>query len=382
MVLLERCPECNLPLSHPLGLRLVGDYCSGCHIHREKYHIDWKSRMHDLQQIVLNAKRRPGKYDALVPISGDAEDYYVVRSCLELGLNILALCVNDYFKNDIGWRNIQHLITHFDIDSRIWNPSLPKYKDLVRYNFFKQKNVRLPHILLMHSYSKAIAYRKKIPLIIWGGSQATEITGKVSHFDFLEMSRWSVSEVSLGSLAPEKVLGGYHFSDVDSSGYKYPVETGKYGRGIYLSNFMKWDPWVQNMSTLEDGYLPQIQSRTFDPFMRSGCSVYYEIHDRLRAEKFSGYSKNDDHLAREIRHGRLCRSALKEKNLEGDLRGNDGFYDWLEVSGSGRSWLDTRLFSQSSRRLNVFEPDVTGIYSIEGDFASSFFVPFSKQIWL
>ena len=57
----------------------------------------------------------------MIPVVGDAEDYYVTSKVLSLGLRPLIVAVNDYYKNDIGWHNLHNLITYFDVDSIVYN---------------------------------------------------------------------------------------------------------------------------------------------------------------------------------------------------------------------------------------------------------------------
>ena len=94
-----------------------------CITHDEKLGLSAAGKEIELLERVARIKKRFSKspYHCVVPVIGDAEDYYVVSKVLELGLNPLIVSVNDYFKNDIGWHNLQNLITHFDVDSFIFN---------------------------------------------------------------------------------------------------------------------------------------------------------------------------------------------------------------------------------------------------------------------
>ena len=76
----------------------------------------WDKKYQELKNITNWAKDRSKTYDCVVPVVGDAEDYYVVSKVLELGLNPLIISVNSYFLNDIGWSNLQNLITYFDLE--------------------------------------------------------------------------------------------------------------------------------------------------------------------------------------------------------------------------------------------------------------------------
>ena len=78
-------------------------------------------------------------------------------------------------------------------------------------------------------------------------------------------------------------------------------------RGIYLGNYIRWDPKAQHEQMIEKfGYLTSKFSRTFDCYDFVDCYNYMNIHDILKLYKH-GYSKVTDHATREIRHGRLSR---------------------------------------------------------------------------
>jgi len=162
----NKCSKCLYDSSHPFGLSIYNDGCSGCYTHKEKYTIDWDKKQEELNDIVRWAKKRSKVYDCVVPVVGDAEDYYVLSKVLELGLNPLVISVNDYFKNDIGWHNLHQLITYFDVDSFLFNPDIRVYKDLIRTSLRKFDHILLPFLTLHTSFPVHIAQNRKIPLII------------------------------------------------------------------------------------------------------------------------------------------------------------------------------------------------------------------------
>lgn len=341
---LSHCPKCLYPLDHPLGLTMVGDECSGCFTHHEKDLIDWQSKKIELEELLKKYKKYGRGYDCVVPVVGDAEDFYIVSKVLELGLSPLIVSVNDYFKNDIGWHNLHHLITHFDVDSISYNPDITTYKELIRTSLRKFDHVRLPFLQLHTAFPVHVAKARNIPLVIWGQNQAVEQVGKFSHLDRVEMSSWSRNEHDLFNTPIEKLIGnGAQVDNRKLNYYKYPqVSALKKSnvKGVYLSNYFSWDPLRQNNSVIEYGFKPQKQSSTFDVYERAGNSVYYELNDLLKLKKI-GYRKSSDHIAREIRHGRLTINDGEELNkvyAESSVY-IKSFFDWLNVTESGYQWF-------------------------------------------
>ena len=342
---MAQCKACLYTTDHPFGLTLTDGLCSGCITHREKYSINWDNKYQELESIANWAKGRSKSYDCIVPVIGDAEDYYVVSKVLELDLNPLIVSVNSYFLNDIGWANLQNLITYFDLDSWIHNPEIYTYKELIKTSLRKYNHMYLPWLQLHTSFPVHVAKEKKIPLIVWGANQAVEQVGKFSHHDKAEMSSWSRVEHDLFGNDIEALMGnGAQVNERKINYYRYPSITnlGKNIRGIYLSNYMHWDPIKQNHSTLAFGFIPESNRYTFDPYERAGSSVYYGVHDLLKYERL-GYKKIKDHITRDLRHGRiqfaesehLLRLYMAQKTSLFQFK---AFFDWLQVSDSGFEW--------------------------------------------
>lgn len=338
------CPKCHYPKTHPFGLIIHEKECSGCFTHREKDTIDWSIKREELDCELSKYTKNSLKYDCVVPVTGDAEDFYTLSKVLELGLSPLVVSVNDYFKNDIGWHNLHQLITHFDVDSFIFNPDIRVYKDLVRTSLRKYDHILLPFLQLHTSFPVHVAYERKIPLIIWGQNQAVEQVGKFSHHDAVQMSRWSRRHHDLFETEVNTLIGNGAQVDLRHLNYyqypDVPALSRRGVKGLYLSNYFRWDPLSQNKCTVDYGFQPESNESSFDVFERAGSSVYYQLHDLLKYKRL-GYRKATDHVAREVRHGRLSTEQGAEVNAFYMNRKVNikPFFDWLDVSASGFDWF-------------------------------------------
>lgn len=345
----KQCKQCLYNDTHPFNLTFQDDLCSGCFTHNEKYEIDWEQKENELKELIKSIKKTNKTYDCVVPVIGDAEDYYTVSKVLDLGLNPLIVAVNDYFRTDIGWYNIHNLITTFDVDSLLYNPNLSVYKELIRTSLRKFDHILLPFLTLHTSFPVHIANQRKIPLIIWGQHQAIEQVGKFSHYDKAQMTKWSRIEHDLFGNDLKKLIGnGAQVLQKDLTYYCYPdiksLDKHKV-MGIYLSNYFKWDPLKQNHSVLQYGFQPQTNNSSFDIYERAGSSVYYQIHDLLKYKRV-GYRKITDHLTREIRHGRITKQEALEleqyyTTTKVDI---EPFFKWLGMSQSGIKWYILHQF--------------------------------------
>ncbi len=341
--MLRKCKKCLYTQNHPFHISFEENLCSGCFTHNEKYTINWKQKEKEFKHIIKSTKKYNKTYDCIIPIIGDAEDYYIVEKVLQYGLNPLIVCVNDYFRTDIGWHNIHNLITIFDVDSLLYNPNLNTYKELIRTSLRKYDHILLPFLSLHTSFPVHIAKQRNIPLIIWGQHQAIEQVGKFSHYDNVQMTKWSRKEHDLFGNDIKTFIGnGAQVLNKDLIYYHYPNITSldkSNIKGIYLSNYFHWDPLKQNHSILKYGFIPQHNNSSFDIYERAGSSVYYQIHDLLKLKRV-GYRKITDHLSREIRHNRINKNeAIEIENFYMQSKVDvEGFFKWLGMSKSGIKW--------------------------------------------
>tara|TARA_B110000008_G_C16971190_1_gene563959 strand:+ start:1347 stop:2534 length:1188 start_codon:yes stop_codon:yes gene_type:complete len=366
---MRTCSKCNYPSNHPLGITFnTSNLCSGCITHNEKYEIDWSARKElFLEMLVKYKKKSKSFYDCVIPVIGDAEDYYVIQIILDLGLNPLIVNVNDYFLNDIGWHNLHNLITYFDLDSLLYNPDIKTYKELVATSLRKYNHGMWPSLSLRSAFPVHVAKQRKISLIIYGQNQPIEQIGKFSHYDEVQSSHWSRIEHDLLGINIKEMCGsGGNVDPKDISYYSYP-ELEKLGKGLlvglYLNNYFLWDPLAQNYKTLNYGFKGQLQSCTFDPYERAGSSMYYGFHD-LSKQLRCGYRKINDHVAREIRHKRLTTKdglSIINQFSQRPLYIKD-FFKWLNISNSGYEWFLQHRLSKLNHLISdvpiSFEDDI------------------------
>ncbi|MGC9549946.1 LPS biosynthesis protein, partial [Vibrio metoecus] len=213
-----------------------------------------------------------------------------------------------------------------------------------RTSLRKFDHIMLPFLQLHTAFPVHIAHERKIPLIIWGQNQAVEQVGKCSHYDAIEMTRWSRREHDLFNVEVEHLIGnGAQVDERHLNYYHYPkielLDKSKI-KGIYLSNYFRWDPLKQNHSVIKFGFIPQDNYSSFDIYERAGSSVYYGIHDILKYKR-TGYRKISDHVAREIRHGRI--TTTQGRDIINTYTARKvfikPFFDWLGVSNEGYEWF-------------------------------------------
>jgi N-acetyl sugar amidotransferase len=333
------CKRCLYSEKHPLGITFdVEGICSGCRIHEEKDTLDWSSRWKKLEKLVEPYKNTNGRnYDCIIPVTGSQDSHYMVYIVkVKLGLNPLLVSYNKYFNTPLGIENLANLRIKFNCDILYQNVNPLSVKKITRSTLRRFGSVYWPILAGQTVYPVQVAVKHKIPLIIWGAHQGVEQVGMFSHEHEVEMSRRYRKDHDLMGIEADDLLLPYdNLTEQDVWQYLYPSdqELKEVGvRGIYLSNFVRWDPKAQHEKMIQEyGYKSAKFSRTFDCYDYVDCFNYMDVHDLLKSYKH-GYSKVTDHACREIRYGRITREegiSLVQTYEVKPLKYLSQFCDWI-----------------------------------------------------
>jgi N-acetyl sugar amidotransferase len=337
----HRCRRCLYGVDHPLGLTLDADgICSGCRIHEEKDRLDWEARWARLEALVQPYRSLTGRaHDCIVPVTGANDSYYIVHLVKErLRLNPLLVTYNKYFNTQLGIRNLANLRIRFDCDILIQNVNPLSVKRITRTTLRELGSIYWPCLAGQTVFPVQTAVRYRTPLIIWGAHQGLEQVGMFSHEHEVEMTRRYRKDHDLMGREADDLLSIFDtLHEEDIWQYRYPEEDALQAvgvRGIYLGNYVRWDPKAQHELMIErHKYGTARFARTFDCYDHVDCFNFMDIHDHIKLIKH-GYSKVTDHASREIRHGRLSRNqaiALVRRHRTAELQYADLFCEWLGI---------------------------------------------------
>ncbi len=365
------CRRCLYTSSHALGLTLDAQgICSGCRIHEEKDRLDWRARWKRLEDLVAPYRVQSGRtYDCIVPVTGANDSYFIVHLVKErLGLNPLLVTYNKYFNTSLGIRNLANLRIRFNCDILIQNVNPISVKKITRATMRQFGSMYWPCLAGQTVFPVQTAVRYKVPLIIWGAHQGLEQVGMFSHEHEVEMTRRYRKDHDLMGHEADDLLSIFDaLNEDDIWQYRYPDDGDLHEvgvRGIYLGNYVRWDPKAQHERMVEThGYKSARFARTFDTYDHVDCYNFMDVHDYLKLVKH-GYSKVSDHASREIRHGRLARSdalALVRRHEAAPLRHLDKFCEWLDVDAGGLQFIidrhrNPRYWNQESPGNWTFQP--------------------------
>lgn len=181
----------------------------------------------DLPKIVASIKRRKGKYDCLIGLSGGVDSSYTLHQLVALGLKPLCFSIDNGWQDPRADENIMRLVETLKVPFYRYTIDLKKFREL--QGAFIQAgliNLEIPtdHILLASSYELADKYG--IKWIVSGGNTETES---------IMPGSWSY---------PSRDL--VHIKDV------YREMTGKELSGIPVCGLLKWNwyKWAKRIKVL------------------------------------------------------------------------------------------------------------------------------------
>ena len=334
------CKRCLYSENHPLGITFdQNGICSGCLIHEEKNKLDWNERWKKLEGIVSQYRSKSGKnYDCIVPVTGANDSYYIVHIVKKLGLNPLLVTYNKYFNTPLGIRNLANLRIKFDCDILVQNVNPNSVRKITKTTLREFGSIYWPCLAGQTVFPVQTAVRYGVPLIIWGAHQGLEQVGMFSHEHEVEMTRRYRKDHDLMGYEADDLLSIFDtLKEEDIWQYRYPDDSDLIRnsvRGIYLANYVRWDPKAQHEEMIDKyDYLSAQFSRTLDTYDHVDCYNFMNLHDELKLAKH-GYSKVTDHVSREIRYGRLSREegvGIVRRHQNKPIHYKNLFCDWLGV---------------------------------------------------
>jgi N-acetyl sugar amidotransferase len=369
---IQTCKRCLYHASHPLGLTLNDEgICSGCTIHEEKDSLDWEVRWKKLEDLVRPYRSPSGKtYDCIVPVTGGNDSYFIVHLVKQkLGLNPLLVTYNKYFNTPLGIWSLANLRIRLNCDILVQNVNPNSVKKITRTTLREFGSIYWACLAGQTVFPVQTAVRYGVPLIIWGAHQGLEQVGMFSHEHEVEMTRRYRKDHDLMGHDADDLLSLFDtLTEDDIWQYRYPsdYDIERVGvRGIYLGNYVRWDPKAQHeMMMCQYGYRTAQFSRTFDCYDHVDCFNFMDLHDQLKFFKH-GFSKVTDHASREIRHGRLTRQdglALVRHYENAPLLHADKFCKWLGVDIRGLNFIidqhrNSSFWKQKAPSIWEFSPN-------------------------
>ncbi len=303
------CRRCIIPDTRPnISFDATG-LCSACAAYEARPQVDWAKREAAFRDVVAQAQARSKGYDCVIPVSGGKDSTWQVVRCLEYGLNPLAVTWRPPARTAVGERNLANLIRlgvdH--IDYRI-NPDVEKvftYQALVRYG-----DPGIPMHMAIFNIPVTVAVRFGIPLIVWGENSAIEYAGDdEEHMGFRMDASWVARYgVTHGTTARDWVSEA--LTEKQLTPYFGPTPDELAARevlAVFLGYYFPWDPAASLAVAKSHGFSTRAEGPKTGYYDYADIDDdFISIHHYLKWYKF-GFTRLNDNLSLEIRHGRMTR---------------------------------------------------------------------------
>lgn len=335
------CSRCVYPETHPHLLTFDEQgVCSGCRVHEEKDSLNWEERFKILKQIAEKYRNKDGgNYDCIVPVCGGKDSFFITHIVTKvLGLNPLLVTFNEEYNTKKGIRNLANLITKFDCDHIQYTVDPTLIKRIAKVTMRKSGDMYWHCVAGTSVFPVQAAVKFEIPLIIWGAHPLSDSVGMFSHLDMVEMSKKVRQEHIMRTRDYRDLIGEEGITERELAPFMYPSdeELERVGvRGIYLSNFIRWDAQKQHEDMINMyGYESGVQERTFNTYENVHCLYCDGVHDYLKFLKY-GFGRATEHASRDIRLKRMTREEAIELTEKYDCkvpRDLKIFLEWIGMS--------------------------------------------------
>jgi len=330
---MQYCKRCLMPDTRPGSIFDEEGICQACHNFDNRKKVDWEERKKELKKLCDKYRRKDGRYDCLIPVSGGKDSHFLVHVMKnEMGMNPLLVTVGDPFtKTKAGLRNFKNLGETFNCDHFLFNLSSNLFRRVTR-KAFEEFGEPLRFIeAVIYTIPLKMAVKFDISLVVFGENGAYEYgsTNKESYsslpaimkkFKNIDADYWlknSVSKKEINSIIP-------------------PTEEElKKVEAIFMSYYFPWD----STTNLEVARKYGFRDLTHE-WKREGCiedfeqidSVAYMIHLWMKYPKF-GFQRTSDIASRRVRLGKLsleeAKKLIKENDCKLDPRALDDFINFL-----------------------------------------------------
>jgi N-acetyl sugar amidotransferase len=344
------CTSCVYPSASAAPLTFdENGVCSGCRVARQKERIDWEERGEELRGIFEEYRSTNGSnYDCIIPVSGGKDSHFqtfIVTQVYGLRPLLVTYHGNNYLP--VGLRNLRNLRERFACDHIFFSPSVPVLQKLNRLCFRMMGDMNWHAHCGIFTYPVQIAVMHRIPLVVWGEHGFTDLAGMFSLNDRIEMTaKFRLEHAQRGYDWHDMIEDSEGLTEQDLLWAKYPTDEqlADVGvRGIYLGNFVNWEPNVQTeQMKMQWGFeeSPEPFERTYRRMSNLDDMHENGAHDYLKFVKF-GYGRATDHACKDIRAGLMTRDEGIEMVRKYDaVKPRKDLSRWLDYVGMSEDEFD------------------------------------------
>jgi N-acetyl sugar amidotransferase len=346
------CKYCVYPASSAVPLAFdENGVCTGCNTASQRVEIDWERRKSIFERLIDEYRSKDqSNYDCIIPTSGGKDSYFQIHLIKSYGLNPLLVTYHGNNYTPTGMKNLLNMREVFDCDHIFFTPSIRVLKSMNRLGQLMMGDMNWHAHAGIFTYPIRVAVQSKVPLMIWGEHGFMDLGGMHSYNDMVEFTLRYRHEHCLrgyewNDFVEDAKKYGENLLEKDLLAWKYPTdeEISAVGvRGIYISNFFKWDANEHGLLMTEKyGFLGAEEpfERTYRTMSNLDDMHENGIHDYMKFIKF-GYGRATDHVCKDIRSRMLDREeGIRIINKMDHIKSKD-LYRWLDYVGWTESKFD------------------------------------------
>jgi predicted glutamine amidotransferase len=317
---LRRCSRCILPETFPfIEFDDVG-VCNYCHTYQP---IDFKGE-NALQQLVVPHRRKDGRPDVLVPISGGRDSSYGLHYIKHvLGMNPVAYTYDWGLVTDLARRNISRICGQLDVEHILISADIQTKRENVRKNvlaWFENPSLGTVPLFMAGDkqffyYSNMLGEQLDIDITLYSMNPLERTDFKVGLCGINEVGRKQDKHYALAWFDRLRLMFYYSWHFISNPSYlnsslldsfsafvSYYMIPKKY---YILYEYIHWNE-EKITSTLINRYNWETASDTESTWrIGDGTASFYNYIYYVGA----GFSENDTFRSNQIREGMLDRET-------------------------------------------------------------------------
>ena len=360
-IFFRRCSVCVYPSTSATSLSFDDKFvCSGCDkAAKTKEASEAKPGKQSLIEIVRAKKRRSAKseYDCIVAVSGGKDSYFQTHFVVEeLGLKPLLVTYNANNWTPTGRENLENMKTVFGVDHLEVSPPAELLSRMNLAGLVMMGDMSWHAHVGIFSTPMKVAVEMGIPLVFYGEHGREDLAGQFRFGDFPEITYRERAEHHARGFEWSRFQGVLGITAGELDFWKYPSDEQLFTsgvRGLHLGSFIDWDPHKQT-ELVQRLYGFRPAERAFQRTYRMGSNLddMHEngLHDWLKYVKF-GYGRGTDHGSKDVRLGKLERSAAIDLAMHHDASMSEDLSRWLDYAGISEDLLFLILNSFRSDKV-------------------------------
>lgn len=334
--------------------------CSACRTFEEIVkldHIDWVKRKKKLIEIIESYQKiTKGDYDCIIPVGGGKDSYYQAHYIKSLGFKPLLVT---YYGNNFlpeGDENLHNMSKKLGCDHYIFKPSEELLIKLNKAAFFMMGDMNWHNHAGLRIIAAKSAIQFQVPLFIYG-EVSWDISGMFSINNYAEFNKRTVLEHDMRGFTIKDFVGKENLKLKDLGWYNLPSDEEYFEnnlKGIYLGNFIYWDPYKQT-DLMKELYEWKQSNTSFERTYRkiSNLDDMHEngVHDYLKFIKF-GYGRCSDHASKDVRMGLMTRAeAINMVKKYDSVKPTKDLKRWLEYVNMSEKEFDEHADTFRDKRV-------------------------------